>query len=247
MVVMVIAVLGLTACSNSKKDIYKGMSAEQIYARAEENVAKENFSLAAKDFEALEARHPYGEYSDKAQLGQINAYYRYNEPALALSAADRFVRMNPRHPEVDYAYYMKGLITYHQNYPFTFRYLPLDRSARDASTIQESFDAFSDMLERFPNSQYAAEARERMVYLRELLAKHEMHVVDYYIRRGAYLSAANRGSYILKYYEHTSVIPRALASMVCSYRKLGMTQLADDALETLRLNYPDCSELADVL
>lgn len=219
------------------------MSAAEIYAQAEKNVAKEKFPAAAKDFEALEARFPYGEYSDKAQLGLINAYYKQNEPALAISAADRFIRMNPRHPQVDYAYYLKGLVAFDQNYSFTFRYLPLDKSARDSSSATESFDAFKELLDRFPNSQYAPEARQRMVFLRSQLANHELSVVRYYIKRGAYLSAANRANYIVKHFEKTSAVPLALAALVKCYSELGMQSLADDALKTLQTNFPDSEEL----
>lgn len=238
-IITLIAVLLLIGCQSSNKDVYKGMSAAEIYAKAEKNVAKEKFPQAAKDFEALEARFPYGEYSDKAQLGLINAYYKQNEPALAISAADRFIRMNPHHPRVDYAYYLKGLVSFDQNYSVAFRYLPLDKSARDPSTAIESFDAFKELLDRFPNSQYAADARQRMVFLRNQLANHEMHVVRYYIKRGAYLSAANRANYIIKHFERTPTVPEALAALVTSYRKLGMEPLAENALKTLKTNFPD--------
>lgn len=233
----------LTACNTHNKDVYKGMTAAQIYAQAEKNVTKENFAQATKDFEALEARFPYGEFSDKAQLGLINAYYKHNDYALALSTADRFIRMHRRHPNVDYAYYLKGLTTFDQNYSFTFRYLPLDKSARDPSIAQESFDAFKELIDRFPNSQHAADARQRMIFLRNLLANHELQVVEYYIKRGAYLSAANRANYIVKHFEQTPVIPRALAAMITSYRRLGMQQLANDALKTLATNFPESEEL----
>jgi len=245
-VLTLIAALLVVGCHSNNKDLYKGMTAEQIYAQAEKNVAKEKFSQAAKDFEALEARFPYGEYSDKAQLGLMNAYYKHNDPALALSSADRFIRMNPHHKNVDYAYYLKGLVTFDQNYSFTFRYLPLDKSSRDPSTAQESFDSFKELIDRFPNSQYAPDARKRMIFLRNQLASYELQVVEYYIKRGAYLSAANRANYIVQNFEKTPVIPKALAAMVVSYRHLGMKQLEEDALETLRNNYPTSKEYQDI-
>ena len=238
-IITLIAAILLVGCQSKDKDNYKGMSASEIYAQAKKNVEKEKFPAAAKDFEALEARFPYGEYSDKAQLGLINAYYKQNEPALAISAADRFIRMNPHHPHVDYAYYLKGLVTFDQNYSFTFRYLPLDKSTRDPSTAIESFDAFKELIDRFPNSEYAPDARQRMVFLRNQLANHELSVVKYYVKRGAWLSAANRANYIVKHFEKTAVIPEALAIMVTCYRHLGMQQLADDALKTLQTNFPD--------
>ncbi|HQY22206.1 MAG TPA: outer membrane protein assembly factor BamD [Gammaproteobacteria bacterium] len=245
-IITVSAALLLVGCQSKDKDNYKGMSASEIYAQAEKNVAKEKFPAAAKDFEALEARFPYGEYSDKAQLGLINAYYKQNEPALAISAADRFIRMNPHHPCVDYAYYLKGLVTFEQNYSFTFRYLPLDKSARDPSTATASFDAFKELIDRFPNSKYAPDARQRMVFLKNQLANHELSVLKYYVKRGAWLSATNRANYIVKHFEKTSVIPEALAIMVTCYRQLGMQQLANDVLKTLRTNFPDCKELQEL-
>ncbi len=238
---IVAIILSLAGCS-SNKDAYKGMSATQIFAEAEKNMQKENYGKAVKDFEALEARFPYGEYADKAQLGLINAYYKHNEPALALSAADRFIRMNPHHPQSDYAYYLKGLVNYDQNYSFTFRYFPLDKSARDPSSAEEAFETFKELIERFPKSQYVPDARQRMVFLRNMLAQHELLVVEYYIKRGAFLSAANRANHIIKYFEQTPAIPKALAALVTSYRKLGMNKLAEDALTTLKDNFPDSEE-----
>jgi outer membrane protein assembly factor BamD len=236
------ALLGLSGCA-SKKDIYKGLSADEIYSRGQGNVGKENYAEAIKDFEALEARFPYGVHSHEAQLALISSYHKRGESALALSAADRFIRMNPRHAKVDYAHYLKGLVNFDQNATFMFRRLPLDRSARDPSSAHEAFDAFRELLERFPNSQYAEDARQRMVHLKDQLARHELTVVDYYMRRGAYLSAANRANYIVKNFDQTSTIPDALRAMVISYQKLGMTQLAEDAYRTLQNNFPKSEAL----
>jgi len=236
----------LVGCKSDNKDIYKGMSADQIYARAKKNEEKERYGDVAKDYEALESRFPYGEYSDRSQIGLINAYYKNNDSALAITAADRFIRMNPHHPNVDYVYYLKGLVTFEQNYTFAFRYLPLDRSSRDPSSAQESFDTFKEMLDRFPHSQYAPDARKRMVFLRNQLASHELQVAEYYVKRRAYASAANRASYIIKHFEKTPSIPKALAILVVSYQKLGMQPLAKDAYKTLEANYPGSQELKSV-
>lgn len=235
---IVVLFLGfLLGCS--KKDPYKGLSEEEIYQMSQKSVAKKNFAQASKDFEALESRYPYGKYSDKAQLGLIEAYYKQNEPNLALASANRFIRMHPRHPQVDYAYYMKGVVTYDEHMTFMYRYFPVDRSLRDPSSAQESFDAFKELLERFPNSQYAQDARQRSVHLRDHLARYEMQVVEYYMKRGAYLSAANRASYIVKHFHQTSVIPQALSTMAKAYHELGMEQLAADAERILKANYPN--------
>jgi outer membrane protein assembly factor BamD len=222
----------------SNKDAYKGLSATQIYAAAEKNMQKENYGQAVKDFEALEARFPYGEFSDKAELGLINAYFKHNESLLAISTADRFIRMNPYHPNVDYAYYLKGLVAFEQNYTFSFRYLPLQRSLRDPVDAQTAFDTFKELVERFPTSQYVLDARKRMIFLRNQLADYELSVVHYYLKRDAYLSAANRANYILKNFEKTPAIPKALQALITAYRALGMGSLADDAEKTLKLNFP---------
>lgn len=242
LIVITLSLACLAGCKKTK-DIYKGKTADQIYKMAKTNMTKESYAQAIKDYEALEARFPYGEYSNEAQLDLIEAYHKRSESALAVSAAERFIRMNPRHPRADYAYYLKGLVYYDDYYPFKFRHLPLDRSSRDPTSSQDAFDTFKELIERFPNSQYIADARKRMLSLRDQLAKHEYHVVDYYIKRGAYLSAANRANYIVKNFDQTSVIPKALHAMVISYRKLGMKQLADQAYQTLSSNFPKSYEL----
>lgn len=239
-------ILVLLGGCKSKQDIYKGLSASQIYEQAQQNIKKEHYPQAVKDYEALEARYPYSEYSDKAQLGLVYAYYKSNEPALALSSANRFIQMNPRHKSVDYAYYLKGLINYDENYSFSFRYLPLDKCDRDASKAQESFDAFKELVERFPQSQYAADAKKRMVFLRNQIANHEMHVAQYYFKRSAFLAAANRANYVVKNFEGTPAVEKALVLLVKAYRKLNMAKLADDALATLKKNYPENKSLSSL-
>lgn len=239
---LVIAVLSLAGCG-SQKDAHKGMSAAEIYAQAEQNMAKENYAKAVKDFEALEARFPYGEYSDKAQFGLMTAYYKRNESALALASIDRFIRMNPRHPKVDYAYYLKGKVNFDQNHSFMYRHLPLDRSARETVTAQDSYNAFQELVERYPQSSHVKEAQEHMYKLRDQLANHELSVIEYYMKRGAYLSAANRANFIIRYYDGTEAVPAALSEMSKAYRKLGMESLADEALNKLKTHYPTSSAL----
>jgi outer membrane protein assembly factor BamD len=237
--IFTILFLSLVGCGANKKDNYKGMDAAAIYNQAQKNVAKNNFVQAVKDFEALEARFPYGEYSDKAELGLINAYYQKNEPAMALAAADRFIRMHPRHPEAAYVFYLKGLISYEQNTTFMYRHLPLDRSARDPSPAQDSFDAFRELLDHYPDSKYASEARQRMIFLKDQLANHEIAVIEYYMKRGAYLAAANRANYVIKNFERTTAVPKALSYLAKSYQKLGMKDLEEQALHTIEKNFPE--------
>jgi len=229
----------LSGCNSKKKDIYKCMSAEEIYELGQNHMTKGKYGDAIKDFEALESRYPYGEKSSNAQLALITAYYKRSEYALALSTVDRFIRMNPRHPDVDYAHYLKGMVSFDQNTTLLYRHLPIDRSLRDSTPAHQSFAAFKELVELYPNSKYAPEARQRMVALRDQLANHELAAVQYYMKRGAYLSAANRANYIVQNYNQSQAVPQALCSMVISYKKLGMEQLSADAENVLKTNFPN--------
>ena len=235
--------LTLNACSSSSKlDAYKNMTAEQMYNQGKIAAKKERYNNAIKDFEALEAKYPYGKYTYKAQLAIIHAYYKKDEAASALAAADRFIRMYPQHENIDYVYYMKGIINYDENFSTVYQYFPIDRSLRDPTLAKQSFDDFKTLLQKYPNSDYAANARKRMVNLRNHLANYELHIADYYLRKGAYIAAANRAGYIISQFNKTSVMPQALAIMVKSYRALGMNKLADDALATLNKNFPNSAD-----
>lgn len=232
----IILLVALTGCGK-KEDLYKDLTAKQIYERGKDAALARNYSQAIKDFDTLEARYPYGEWSEKGQLAQIHAYANGNEEASALAAADRFIRMHPRHPNVDYAYYMKGVINYNDNFSLVFRNMPLDRSLRDSQFAQDSFDAFKTLLEKFPNSRYAADARKRMIVLREQLANHELHIAQYYQRQGADLAAANRAAYLVSQFPQTSAVPKALDIMQKSYKAIGLNSQAAEAAEVLKLNF----------
>jgi outer membrane protein assembly factor BamD len=231
-------ILSMVGCGGAKRDAYKNMPPQDILQLGDKNFEKGNYVQAIKDYEALEARYPYGDHSDKAQLALIDAYYQQGDAPLALTAADRFIRMHPLHPRVDRAYYLKGLVVFDQNTSFLYRYLPVDRALRDPKEARDAFEAFKELVTRFPSSQYAPDARKRMVHLREQLAQYELTVAEYYMKRGAYLSAANRANHIIRVFDQTTVIPEALMTMVKAYRHLGMDKLAADALKTLKANYP---------
>lgn len=236
----------VSACSSSKKDPYQDLSAETIYKKGKENSKKSRYTQSIKDFEALEARFPYGDYTDKAQLALIDAYHKKGESASALAAADRFIRIHPRHPHVDYAYYMKGIVNFEENYSMVYRYFPIKRSKRDPSFARQAFDDFKVLTEKFPNSEYAADARQRMIHLRNQLAEHELHIADHFYQKGAFLAAANRAGYIVNQFDQSSTVPQALVVMIKSYRELGMKELANDTLKILSANYPDSPELKKV-
>lgn len=228
-----------------KIDETKDWSADRFYAEAKEAMDDGDYETAIKYFESLEARYPFGRYAQQAQLEIIYAYYKYDEPASAVAAADRFIKLQPRHPNVDYAYYMKGLANYNQGKGLIDRYIPTDASQRDPGAARQSFQDFDVLVRRFPDSKYANDARQRMVYLRNNLAAYELHVGDYYMRRGAYVAAANRAKYVVEHYQGAPVMPDALAMMVKAYRRMGMDRLADDALRVLKDNYPSNPAIAE--
>ncbi|MEZ5584819.1 MAG: outer membrane protein assembly factor BamD, partial [Candidatus Competibacteraceae bacterium] len=165
----------------------------------------------------------------------------------AIAAADRFIRTFPRHPFVDYAYYMKGLINYSRDASLINRVVPSDPAKTDPGTAKQSFDDFAELVRKFPDSTYAEDARQRMVFLHNNLAAYEVNVADYYMRRGAYVAAANRAKYVLENYARTEAVPDALAVMTHAYVKLGLQDLAADSLRVLRANYPSSPHIPELI
>ncbi|WP_101759649.1 outer membrane protein assembly factor BamD [Oceanicoccus sp. KOV_DT_Chl] len=229
--------IGLMGCS-SDDDRPQDMTEKELYQQAQENLKDESFQSAVRNLQLLEARYPFGPYAEQAQLEIIFAYYRSFEPEAAIAAADRFVRLHPQHPNVDYAFYMKGLSNYIDGEGFLDRFLPTDMTQRDPGAALQSFEDFRQLLYRFPDSPYAADAKARMTYLRARLARYEINVANYYFKRGAYLAAANRGRYVVENFPQTPAIPDALAVMVQAYKLLGLDELAEKSLTVLHSNYP---------
>ncbi|HET8710435.1 MAG TPA: outer membrane protein assembly factor BamD [Spongiibacteraceae bacterium] len=227
----------LVACSS--KDKRDSMSERDLYMEAERYLKNENFDLATKDLQLLESRFPFGPYAEQAQLELIYSQYRSAQNEEAAATAERFIRLHPQHPKVDYAYYMKGLANYTEGTGFLERFLPTDMTERDPGKALQSFDDFRQLLNRFPDSEYAPDALARMTYLRARLARYEINVANYYFRRKAYLAAANRGRYVVENYPQTEAVPDALAVMVQAYQLLGLNGLANDALKVLRTNFPE--------
>ncbi len=216
-----------------------GWSAQKIYTEAKGALNEGSYERAITLFERLEARYPYGRFAQQAQIEVAYAHYKKNEPALAIAAADRFIRLHPNHPHVDYAYYLKGLATFNEDLGLLGGLQNQDLSERDPKGAQESFDTFRELVMRFPESRYAADARQRMQYLVNSLSAHEVHVSRYYYRRGAYVAAINRAQTALTNYPGTPATEEALFLMVKSYDALGMTELRDDADRVMRMNFPN--------
>ena len=231
----------VSGCSifGDEQDITKDWSAARLYSAAKERLENKDYEKAIEYYEKLEARYPFGAHSQQAQLDIAYAYYRNDEAAAAVAAADRFIKLHPRHPNVDYAYYIKGLANYLKTGGFVSRIVSKDYSKRDTGAAQEAFRDFSELVRRFPNSKYSVDAAQRMLYLKNTLAMHEVHVARYYMTKGAYVAAANRARYVVENYQRTPAMPDALVVLAKSYKAMELPNLSDDALRVLQLNYPD--------
>ena len=229
----------LAACSSDETDPTLEESELVLYKGAQTTLRSGNYTIAIERLRALESRFPFGRYAEQAQLEIIYAYYKSYQTEEARVAADRFIRLHPRHPNVDYAYYLKGLAAFEADQSFLEKILPLDPSKKDPGAARDSFNDFSLLIERFPQSKYAPDAQQRMIYLRNLLARYEVNIGQYYLKREAFVAAANRGRYVFENYQGTPAVPDALAVMVEAYLRLEMNEQADNTLKVLVANYPD--------
>lgn len=241
LVLLLLFAFGQFGCSTSPDadDPTAGMTAEEIYEEAKADLDNGQYETAIQFFERLESRFPYGIYAERAQLEIAYAYYKYNEPESAILAAERFIKLHPNHPNVDYAYYLRGLASFDADQSFMNRIFKQDPTERDPKAARRAFGYFGELVRKFPTSEYSREAINRMYDLRDGLAKYETHVIQYYLKRKAYVAVVNRATYILENYQATPYVPDALGAMVEAYHELGLNDLAKDALQVLKLNYPD--------
>src|SRR5512144_246844 len=223
------------------KDETADWSAERLYKTAHDALVEGNYTRSIKLFDTLEARFPYGRYAQQAILESAYANYRAGETAAAVAAADRFIRPYPNHPNVDYAYYLKGLVYFREDQGILGYVYELDLSEREPKSMRESFAAFKDLVTKFPDSRYAQDSADRMKYLTNALAMYEVHVARYYLSRGAYIAAVNRAQASLVNYPRTPANAEALRVLVDSYDKLGLTQLRDDSQQILQRTFPNAS------
>lgn len=224
-------------------DETRGWSAEKLYEEAKDNLNSRNYEQAIKYYEKLEARFPYGRYAQQAQLEIAYSYYKDNEPAQAVTAAERFIKLHPNHPSVDYAYYLKGLANFTEDPGWTGYIGGQDMTERDPKSAREAFEAFRELVTRFPESRYTPDSVARMNYLVGALASHEIHVARYYMKRKAYVAAANRVQYALKTYPRAPANEEGLVIMVAAYDALGLKELRDDAERVMKQNFPDSKYL----
>ncbi|MBI3560266.1 MAG: outer membrane protein assembly factor BamD [Gammaproteobacteria bacterium] len=234
-----LTVLLLVACSGgvtNPDDPTSGMDAPAIYIEAKNALKDGNYETAIKFYERLEARFPYGNFAERAQMEIAYAYYKYNEPESAILAADRFIKIHPNHPNVDYLYYLRGLAAYDLSKSFLDELFDQDPSERDPKSARRAFQYFSELVKAYPKSRYIKDAADRMLAIRNRLAMYEIHVANYYLKRGAYLAAANRGKYVVENYQHSPAVTQALGIMINAYQHLGMTDLAKDTQRVLDQN-----------
>ena len=241
--IYLLLLIALLAGCSSNQENFANSGEEFLFNEGLRSMEISNWNRAILIWQQLEAQFPFGQYAEQSQLELIYAYYRNREPEAARAAADRFIRLYPDSESLDYAYYMKGMAYYSEDNRILGRYLPTDPSKRDPGKARESFADFAQLLNLFPNSLYAADARARMVYLKNLLADYEVHVAEFYIERQAYLSALNRARFVMENFQGTPAVPRALEIMVEMYLRLGLNDLADASLEILKLNYPESPQL----
>ncbi|KQQ86408.1 outer membrane protein assembly factor BamD [Massilia sp. Leaf139] len=244
-VVATSVLLGLSGCGllPEKTDETEKWSAEKLYAEAREEMAGAHYEAAIKLFQRLEANYPFGTYAAQAQMEIAYAHYKAQDQPEALAAVERFIKLHPNHPQVDYMYYLRGLINFNDQIGFLSVIYSQDPTERDPKATREAFAAFKVLVDRFPNSKYAPDAIARMNYLINAMASYEVHVANYYYRRGAYLAAVNRAQNAVADYPGASAREEALFIMVRGYDKLGMLPLRDDAQRVLTLNYPNSSFL----
>lgn len=230
----------LAACGSlgEAPDETAGWSAQKIYAEAKDAMDSGTYDRAVTLFEKLEARYPFGRYAQQAQLEIAYAYYKAGEATSAVAACDRFIKLHPNHPNVDYAYYLKGVVNFNDDLGYFGEISRQDPTERDSRAARDSFDAFRELVVKFPDSRYAADASQRMAYLLNAMAANDVHVARYYMKRGAYLAAANRAQAVVKTYPQAPAVEDALIIMVLAYDALGLKDLKDGAQRVLTKNFP---------
>lgn len=233
-------VFALAACGTPKQfDETEGWSPARLYEEAKDEINVGNYERGIELLEKLEARYPYGRFAQQAQIDTAFAYYKSGDNAQALAATDRFIKLYPNHQNLDYVYYLRGLISFNEDKGILAALSGEDQSARDPKGTRAAFDAFKEVVNRFPDSRYYNDSKSRLQYLVNTLAQNELHVARYYYRRGAYLAAVNRAQEVIRRFEQTPSIEEALFISLRSYEKLNMETLAADTKRVINLNFKD--------
>jgi len=238
---LLVALLLLVGCAGSDgtKDDTDIWSEAKLYSEATDKLNDADFAKCGKYFEKLEARFPFGPYSQQAQINAAYCYWKAQEQTQALVAIDRFIKLHQGSPNLDYAYYLKGLITFNDDLGWLGKFTGQDLSERDPKAAKEAFESFKVVVERFPNSKYAPDALDRMRYIVNSLAEADVIVARFYYQRGAYLAAANRAQLVIRDYDRAPAVEEALYILTKSYEKLGMVELSNDSARVFKLNFPE--------
>jgi outer membrane protein assembly factor BamD len=240
LLVLVIALAGCSLFHHGKKgDPLDTLPVEQLYQKGVDALGIGNNDLASRAFTRLIARFPFGPYTEQSQINLAYAQYKDSKPDDAYSTINRFIKTYPTHKHIDYAFYLRGLINFNRSGGFLERYVGQDMTQRDQANAHQSFDDFGALVTRYPQSAYTADARQRMIYLRNLMAQADLNVALFYLKRNAFVASSNRAKAVIDTYPQTPQAGDALAVMMLSYKRLGQDKLADDAERVLKLNYPD--------
>lgn len=238
----------LNGCSVfDEEDETKTWNQQKLFNEANDELRSGNYDRAIRYYEILESRYPYGKHIQQTQINVAYAYYRFNEPESAIAAADRFIKFHPQHPAVAYAHYLKGMANFDRRDGLLDSIIPTDLSQRDPASALDSYRDFETVVMQYPHSDYAPDARKRMLFLRNNLARYEIHAARYYIKRGAFLAAANRANYVVQNYQRTPSLRPALEIMVDAYSRLGLDKLAADTKRVLQANQGNATLVEDPL
>ena len=229
----------VSSCSSNEEMPDERLVEKELYDQAQTRLKNGSFSTAILSLEALESRFPFGRYAEQAQAELIYAYYMNSQFEASQSAAERFINLHPRHSHTGYAFYMKGLAAFTDDSGLFSRYFQSDLAKREVVMAQTSFGELSEFISRYPESKYVPHAKQRMIYLRNLLAEHEIYVADFYMKRGAYLAAIGRAKYVIENLPNTPQTPFALSILVEAYEILDYEELRKTSLEILNANYPN--------
>lgn len=247
---LLLVLISVSGCSWFSKDdevvAKNDWTVERLYSEAKAALTTGDYHTALQYYGQLEARFPFGQYAQQALLESAYAHYKDNEPELAIATIDRFIRVYPLNPNIDYALYLRGLTHFTRDIGLMEKYIPRDESQRDPGSALFALKDFTTLVNRYPDSIYTPDAVQRIVYLRNSLARHEVNVAQYYMKRGSYVAAANRGKYVIENYPRTPATPDALLVMAKAYKVLALDELSDDVLRVLELNYPGFPGAAEV-
>ena len=235
----------MTGCGTTKEDPLSTTAVEKLYADAKDDIGAGSYERAVKTLERVEGRAAGTLLAQQATLDLAYVRYKTGERAEALATLDRFIKLNPSSPALDYALYLRGVVNFNDNLGILGRFTNQELSERDQQASRDAYQSYKQLVDQFPQSKYATDARTRMDYIVNALANYELHVARYYYRRGAFVAAANRAQAAVKEYPQTPASEEALYIMARSYERLELPQLREDAERVLKQNFPNSRYLSE--